>query len=358
MNHETNPTMEQITEDQITNDEIGMLLSGSIKSQEDVLAMATKAQSDMLTNSVKLQSDILTTFTQKLDAFFAERLKEQVDTNTALVEQNKQLAQQNQELINQNKKMYKNLANKLNRVAKAVDKQTEANAKAAEEYSTLVHRLDERFIEVPNSGTTAKWKNDAWAAARQIAVKIGKPTQAIWGQAYKKMKDNYNVDVDVLFAARKDPVRDATRLKMCMNNEQLAATLEKALVDMWNEANEEGAASPQPSPQGAAANVANNQKPRKANVYKGEWYNALHIPADIRNTCKELYPNFSDIQAFRKVFRKMKDISALDINEYIERNRSLIKYKYFTHSYFISKDAVLKALFDRAVEELRKEREV
>lgn len=177
------------------------------------------------------------------------------------------------------------------------------------------------------------WKQDIWKVLDAIAPKYGVGAPMVCSYVYQKMRSKYGVDVDALFANRKNRDRDTSKMLMCMHDARLGQKFEEALLDLYCEAMEKTPAVKKPQLPGSLI--------------------AQRIPENIRMSCRALYPNLSDKLAINRVYRKMEQISGLNLAKYIDTHRKDIEYKQFSKAYFVSRDKKLMSYFNRAIKELR-----
>lgn len=105
-------------------------------------------------------------------------------------------------------------------------------------------------------------------------------------------------------------------------------------------------------------NIITNMNYSTGNFLHGECHLVQRMPERIRMDCIALAPNKSPRVTFRRILKKMNEISSIDIDAYILKNSCIMKYANFAKSYFISKDDILFAVYKKAVEELKNNSEV
>lgn len=99
--------------------------------------------------------------------------------------------------------------------------------------------------------------------------------------------------------------------------------------------------------------IVSNMNYSTGNYYNNtECYVVLRMPENIRMDCITISPNKDPRATFREILKKMKEISSIDIDAYILKNSSGMKYARFSKSYFVSKDEILSAIYNKAVAEL------
>lgn len=350
--------MTMVTDTPITREEVAMLFTGSMK----------------------IQTDMLEGFTKKMEDFFNERLREQYAANERLVQQNAEIVNTIKSALSakeiQDAEYAKNMAALVGAQAKKnleaatamKDAVTSQVSQMADITSTMTSMLDRQGAmyrkitedifnkfgrqssvtppSVPVEETNQKvirpildksslkaWKQDIWKVLDAIAPKYGVGAPMVCSYVYQKMKSKYGIDVDALFTNRKNRDRDTSKMLMCMHDARLGQKFEEALLDLYCEAMEKTPAAKKP--------------------LLPESLMAQRIPESIRMSCRALYPNLSDKLAVNRVYRKMEQISGLNLAKYIDAHRKDIEYKQFSKAYFVSRDKKLMSIFDRAVKELR-----
>lgn len=348
--------MTMVTDTPITREEVAMLFTGSMK----------------------IQTDMLEGFTKKMEDFFSERLREQYAANERLVQQNAEIANTIKSALSakeiQDAEYAKNMAAlvgaqaKKNLEAATAMKDAVANqvSQMADITSTMTSMLDRQGtmyrkitedifnklgrqpsvtpppIEETNQkiirpildkSSLKSWKQDIWKVLDAIAPKYGIGAPMVCSYVYQKMKSKYGIDVDALFTNRKNRDRDTSKMLMCMHDARLGQKFEEALLDLYCEAMEKATAVKKPQLPGSLM--------------------AQRIPENIRMSCRALYPNLSDKLAVNRVYRKMEQISGLNLAKYIDAHRKDIEYKQFSKAYFVSRDKKLMSYFNQAIKELR-----
>lgn len=348
--------MTMVTDTPITREEVAMLFTGSMK----------------------IQTDMLEGFTKKMEDFFSERLREQYAANERLVQQNAEIANTIKSALSakeiQDAEYAKNMAELVGSQAKKnleaatvmKDAVTSQVSKMADIASTITNMLDRQGtmyckitedifnklgrqpsvtpppIEETNQkiirpildkSSLKSWKQDIWKVLDAIAPKYGIGAPMVCSYVYQKMKSKYGIDVDALFTNRKNRDRDTSKMLMCMHDARLGQKFEEALLDLYCEAMEKATAVKKPQLPGSLM--------------------AQRIPENIRMSCRALYPNLSDKLAVNRVYRKMEQISGLNLAKYIDAHRKDIEYKQFSKAYFVSRDKKLMSYFNQAIKELR-----
>lgn len=293
--------MTMVTDTPITREEVAMLFTGSMK----------------------IQTDMLERFTKKMEDFFNERLREQYAANERLVQQNAEIANTIKSTLSakeiQDAEYAKNMAELVGRLSVTPPPIEETNQKIVRPI------LDKSSLKA--------WKRDVWKVLDAIAPKYGIGAPMVCSYVYQKMKSKYGIDVDTLFTNRKNRDRDTSKMLMCMHDARLGQKFEEALLDLYCEAMEKTPTVKKPLLPGSLM--------------------AQRIPESIRMSCRALYPNLSDKLAVNRVYRKMEQISGLNLAKYIDAHRKDIEYKQFSKAYFVSRDKKLMSIFDRAIKELR-----
>lgn len=348
--------MTMVTDTPITREEVAMLFTGSMK----------------------IQTDMLEGFTKKMEDFFSERLREQYAANERLVQQNAEIANTIKSALSakeiQDAEYAKNMAALVGAQAKknleaatamkdAVTSQVSQMADIASTITSMLDRQGTMYCKItedifnklgrqsfvtpsPVEETKQKiirpildksslkaWKHDIWKVLDAIAPKYGIGAPMVCSYVYQKMKSKYGIDVDALFTNRKNRDRDTSKMLMCMHDARLGQKFEEALLDLYCEAMEKAPAVKKPQLPGSLM--------------------AQRIPENIRMSCRALYPNLSDKLAVNRVYRKMEQISGLNLAKYIDAHRKDIEYKQFSKAYFVSRDKKLMSYFNQAIKELR-----
>lgn len=348
--------MTMVTDAPITREEVAMLFTGSMK----------------------IQTDMLEGFTKKMEDFFSERLREQYAANERLVQQNAEIANTIKSALSakeiQDAEYAKNMAALVGAQAKknleaatamkdAVTSQVSQMADIASTITSMLDRQGAMYCKItedifnklgrqsfvtpsPVEETKQKivrpildksslkaWKHDIWKVLDAIAPKYGIGAPMVCSYVYQKMKSKYGIDVDALFTNRKNRDRDTSKMLMCMHDARLGQKFEEALLDLYCEAMEKAPAVKKPQLPGSLM--------------------AQRIPENIRMSCRALYPNLSDKLAVNRVYRKMEQISGLNLAKYIDAHRKDIEYKQFSKAYFVSRDKKLMSYFNQAIKELR-----
>lgn len=348
--------MTMVTDTPITREEVAMLFTGSMK----------------------IQTDMLEGFTKKIEDFFSERLREQYAANERLVQQNAEIANTIKSALSakeiQDAEYAKNMAELVGSQAKknleaatamkdAVTSQVSQMADIASTITNMLDRQGTMYCKItedifnklgrqpsvtppPIEETNQKiirpildksslksWKQDIWKVLDAIAPKYGIGAPMVCSYVYQKMKSKYGIDVDALFTNRKNRDRDTSKMLMCMHDARLGQKFEEALLDLYCEAMEKATAVKKPQLPGSLM--------------------AQRIPENIRMSCRALYPNLSDKLAVNRVYRKMEQISGLNLAKYIDAHRKDIEYKQFSKAYFVSRDKKLMSYFNQAIKELR-----
>lgn len=350
--------MTMVTDTPITREEVAMLFTGSMK----------------------IQTDMLEGFTKKMEDFFSERLREQYAANERLVQQNAEIANTIKSALSakeiQDAEYAKNMAALVGAQAKknleaatamkdAVTSQVSQMADITSTMTSMLDRQGTMYCKItedifnklgkqssvtppPVEETNQKivrpildksslkaWKHDIWKVLDAIAPKYGIGAPMVCSYVYQKMKSKYGIDVDALFTNRKNRDRDTSKMLMCMHDARLGQKFEEALLDLYCEAMEKAPAVKKPQLPGSLM--------------------AQRIPENIRMSCRALYPNLSDKLAVNRVYRKMEQISGLNLAKYIDAHRKDIEYKQFSKAYFVSRDNKLMSYFNQAIKELREE---
>lgn len=357
--------MTMITDTPITREEVAMLFTGSVKAQ----------------------AEIVNQFKEEIHNYFSEQLSQSADTFSKLVDRNERLAmrieaaldnqqQQTQDaltgfaavtteklkherdistelkkyLLDQKQFMSECLRQQVASSTRTEEYQKEAVSKikdlfnflpvasqANETFARPINpepRLENKVVRPMLDKSSLKaWKQDIWKVLDAIAPKYGVGAPMVCSYVYQKMRSKYGVDVDALFANRKNRDRDTSKMLMCMHDARLGQKFEEALLDLYCEAMEKTPAVKKPQLPGSLI--------------------AQRIPENIRMSCRALYPNLSDKLAINRVYRKMEQISGLNLAKYIDTHRKDIEYKQFSKAYFVSRDKKLMSYFNRAIKELR-----
>jgi hypothetical protein len=354
-----NTDMAMITDTPITREETAMLYVGSVQAIADIvkkfgdeiheffaeqtsqfantLSMMVDRNERLVTkienyidNDQKVSADTLKEFRGYVSdqKTFMDKCVKQQEASSVLMEKSlKQTASRMDEYQKENISAIKNFVN-------GISFQKGASSQYTESMTPEVVR------PVLDKSSLKSWKQDVWRILNALAPKYGVGAPMVCSYVYQKMYSKFGIDVNTLYANRKNRERDTSKMLMCMHDARLGQQFEEALLDLYCEAMKKTSDA-----NAAPESRTKNEMPESLVVQR--------IPPEMKKVIQSLYPGLPVSSAVRRVYLKMEQMSGLNLSDYIERNKSKIKYKSFGKSYFISKDKMLSTLFNRAVKELK-----
>lgn len=170
-----------------------------------------------------------------------------------------------------------------------------------------------------SASNASQWRKRISGTIEAIRLKLNLDRPEVYGMVYDRIKEKYGTDVRALFEANKNDYE--TIISMCSLNDGLRAKFDSSLNDIYDPVKYESA-------------------------------DAMRMPENIRRDCLALAPDKDPRSTFRKILKKMKEITSIDLDVYIRKNSIGMRCTRFTKSYFVNKDDILFAVYKRAVAEL------
>ena len=369
-----NIDMNNITDTPITREEIGMLFTGSVKAQGDLVKQITKEISEGIKGYFDEQQKQMTAALSKIvdrnNVTSAKIECAMEDMSRQSAEAAKTLGAMSLAYKNWGEDSKKHMAEQSKAIGDFIAKQSnivENQKKIQEQYLDLnretIQLIKDAFTSGGLSGSQVKkakaatvgpsapsevalptlkrypindYMNGLWSMMRAIAPKHGISVPLVCSLVYKRMEKKYGTDVDSLYMSPKMS-RYSSKMKMCVGEAKLSKQFEDALFELYAEA-------------------MCKKESKRQKTYKS--VAAMHAPSSIKKACRALAPNIVEGVTLRRIYKKMSDISGIDLNTYIKKNAKAIPFKYFSKAYFIAQDKTLMPLFDKAVEALKEESHV
>lgn len=207
--------------------------------------------------------------------------------------------------------------------AELINIQTKAFQEVKEEMAELkmlVQKNSRPTVTISYSTANAlQWKKEISNTIETIRLRLNISRPEAYGKVYDRIKEKYGTDVRALHEMNKDSYESI--ISMCAFNDGLRAKFDSSLNDIYTSV-------------------------------RYEYADAMKMPENIRRDCLAIAPNKPVNVTFKKILKKMGEVSSIDINAYIFKNTSTTKYARCTKSYFVSKDSILFAAYKRAVAEL------
>lgn len=240
---------------------------------------------------------------KQLAATLAEQFK------SYLTDKAKQDGVAQAELINIQTKAFQEVKNMLS-----------ARDKEIAELKKFIQKNSHTTVTISYSTANAlQWKKEISSTIETIRLRLNISRPETYGKVYDRIKEKYGTDVRALHEMNKDNYESI--ISMCAFNDGLRAKFDSSLNDIYT-------------------------------PVRYEYADAMKMPENIRRDCLTIAPNKPVNVTFKKILKKMGEVSSIDINAYIFKNTSTTKYARCTKSYFVNNDDILFAVYKRAVAEL------